>query len=142
MKILTQSSDTPVIQKTRELCQTILDQPAYQQLRKSIDEFIGHADSVSQYRQLCEMQDALGSKQEQNIPLPDDEVAEFERLEQAFLANPLAQSFIAAQRQLQQIEQTVSGYVRKTFELGRVPAESDLSGGGCCGGSSGGCGCH
>ncbi len=96
---------------------------------------------MEQYRLLCDLQDTLGQKQSQGLPLEDAEIAGFEQAEQKFLANPSAQAFIAAQRQMHEIEQTVARYLRKTFELGRLPGEEDLGGGGCgCG--SGGCGCH
>ena len=145
MKILLQTEETPIVQKTRELCQTILDQPAYQSMRGSISTFLENRAAVQQYQSLCDRQDALQSKQEQGLPLTDEEIAEFEKEEQAFLDNPVASSFIDAQRQMQNIEKTITQFVRKTFELNRLPLESDMkSGGGCCGGSggSGGCGCH
>ncbi len=40
---------------------------------------------------------------------------------------------------MQKLQQSVSQYVSKTFELGRVPEESDLESSGSCGS---GCGCH
>lgn len=39
---------------------------------------------------------------------------------------------------MHKIEETVSSYVRKTFELGRLPNEDDFESGSC--GPS--CGCH
>jgi cell fate (sporulation/competence/biofilm development) regulator YlbF (YheA/YmcA/DUF963 family) len=144
MKLHMQTEDTPVIQKTKELCQTILGQPAYHALRKAIDAFLGDPASVEQYRTLCDLQDTLGGKQEQGQQLSAAEIEAFEKAEQEFLANPAAQGFIDAQRQMQKIEQTVSQYVRKTFELGRLPQEDDLGGGGCGSGSGcgSGCSCH
>jgi hypothetical protein len=50
---------------------------------------------------------------------------------------PVAENFIKAQQQMHKIEKTVSQYVRKTFELGRIPGEDDFPRGGC--GPS--CGC-
>lgn len=138
MKLHIQTEDTPVIQKTKELCSTILVQPAYLALRKAIDTFLDDPASVEQYRVLCDLQDTLGGKQEQGLHLSVEEIAAFEKAEQDFLANTAAQAFIDAQRQMQKIEQTVSKYVRKTFELGRLPQEEDLGGGGC----GSGCGCH
>lgn len=142
MKLKMQSEDTPVIQKTKELCQTILEQPAYQAMRQAIDAFLGDAASVQQYRDLCDQQDALGQKQEQGLPLTDAEIAAFETAEASFLANPSAQAFIRSQRQMQDIEKTVGQYVRKTFELGRLPQEDDFGGGCGSGGCGSGCGCH
>ena len=136
--ILIQQTDTPVIQKTKELCQTILDQPGYQSIKKTIQEFLNDPAMSAHYQRLCDTQDALHHKHEHGELITDDEVAAFERDETEFLANPLAQQFIEAQRQMHKIEQTITGYVRKTFELGRMPDEDDFSEGGC--GPS--CGCH
>ena len=133
-----QTEDTPVVRKTKELCQTILDQPGYQSIKKTIQAFLADAGMSAHYQRLCDKQDALHQKHEQGGMISDVEVADFEKDETEFLANPLAQEFIDAQRQMHHIEHTIASYVRKTFELGRLPAEADLSEGGC--GPS--CGCH
>lgn len=138
MNLKMQSEDTPVIQKTKELCQTILDQPAYQSIKTTIQTFLNDPSMSTHYQRLCDAQDALHHKHEHGELISDEEVAAFERDESEFLANPLAQQFIEAQRQMHKIEQTITGYVRKTFELGRMPTEDDFSEGGC--GPS--CGCH
>jgi cell fate (sporulation/competence/biofilm development) regulator YlbF (YheA/YmcA/DUF963 family) len=141
MKILSQAEETPIVFKTKELCQTILDQPAYQELRRQISVFLQNRDAVEQYRRLCDKQDVLQSKQEEGQSISTGEMADFEQEEKAFLANPLAAAFIDAQRQMHKIEQTVAQYVRRTFELGRLPESGDFGDEGCgCG--SGGCGCH
>lgn len=136
--IIIQQKETPVIEKTKELCQTILEQPAYQEIKKTIQSFLGHAELSAHYQRLCDKQDALHHKHEHGELITDQEVADFEQDETNFLAHPLAQGFIDAQRQMHKIEQTIASYVRKTFELGRMPTEDDFSGGGC--GPS--CGCH
>jgi len=133
-----QQKDTPVIEKTRELCQTILDQAAYQEMKKTIQAFLANPTLNAHYQRLCDKQDALHHKHEHGELISDEDVADFERDETEFLANPLAQGFIDAQRQMHKIEQTVTAYVRKTFELGRLPGDEDFSSGGC--GPS--CGCH
>lgn len=147
MKILNIVTDeeTPVVRKTKELCQTIVEQPGYQEMKKVILDFLGDASARGQYQRLCELQDTLHAKSHSGEQITDQEMTEFEQLEQQFMANPLAQGFVRAQQAMQKIEQQISQYVRKTFELGRVPEESDMdSGGGCCGGGGGGggCGCH
>lgn len=136
--ILIQPDETPVIRKTKELCQTILDQPAYQEMKSTIMQFLSDPRMREQYQRLCEMQDLLHEKHESGQEITEMEVAQFEREENEFLSNPLAQGFINAQRAMHKIEQTVAAYVRKTFELGRMPTDADFSGGGC--GPS--CGCH
>ena len=54
------------------------------------------------------------------------------------MKNPVARDFVDAQQELQEVRESIHKYVNKTLELGRLPAEDDLSES-CC--SSGGCGC-
>ena len=131
-------TETPVIVKTRELCQTILDQPAYQTMKKTLQDFLAESTLRAHYQRLCDQQDALHHKHEHGEAITDEELAAFEKDESAFLNNPLAQGFIEAQRQMQKIEHTVTSYVRRTFELGRLPTADEVSDEGC----GPGCGCH
>lgn len=138
IQILQTTEETPIIKKAKELCQTILDQPGYQEMKKAILDFIENEDAVRQYQDLCDHQDQLGAKQEQGIEPTVAEIEAFQKLESEFLQNAQAQGFIAAQRQMQKTEQTILKYVRKTFEIGKVPSDEDF---GSCGCGSG-CGCH
>ena len=90
------AQETPVVAKTKELCQTILDQPAYREIRKTVDDFLGNAQAVDHYRRLCDLQDLLRMKEDQGMEVTDSEMADYEKLEQEFLGNPLAQQFIEA----------------------------------------------
>ncbi|HMO50123.1 MAG TPA: YlbF family regulator [Kiritimatiellia bacterium] len=137
MKPITLAEETPVVAKTRELCATILEQPGYQHMKQSILDFLQHDEARSRYETLCDKQEVLHQKHQHGLPITEEEDAEFQRMEQEFLAMPVADAFIKAQRQMHKIEKTVSQYVRKTFELGRVPNADDFSSGGC--GPS--CGC-
>lgn len=130
--------ETPVVRKTRELCQTILDQPAYQEMRRTIQEFLGDPLLRAHYQRLCDTQDQLHQKHEQGMVVTEEEIAAFEKDESDFLAQPLAQGFIQAQRSMHKIEETVGAYVRKTFELGRLPQADDFESGRC----GPACGCH
>jgi cell fate (sporulation/competence/biofilm development) regulator YlbF (YheA/YmcA/DUF963 family) len=138
MKPLTVSQETPLIAKTKELCATILEQPGYAQMKQHIIDFLRNEEARGLYETLCDQQEVLSQKQENGQMISEEEDTAFGELEQKFLAMPVAENFIKAQRQMHKIEKTVSEYVRKTFELGRVPEESDFSSGGC--GPS--CGCH
>ena len=138
MKILNlQQQDTPVIAKTKELCQAILDQPAYQQMRTTIQAFMSNEEAVRQYHALCDLQDLLHHKQDQDMDITEEEMNQFEAQEQAFLGNPVAQKFIEVQRGMHKLETTIGQYVRKTFELGRMPTDEDFEAEGC----GPGCGC-
>src|SRR5262245_54530078 len=125
-------------EKTRELCQAILDQPEYQMIRKQIDAFMGDEEAKGQYQSLSEKGEYLQHKQTQGVRLSDEEVAEFEKQREQFFSNPISRGFIDAQQAMHKMQETVSQYVGKTFELGRVPEPDDFSSGGC--GPSCGCG--
>ena len=127
-----------IIEKTRELCQVILDQPEFQTIRQRITDFMSDDEAKSQYQFLSEQGEVLQLKQQQGLPLTPEEIAEFENRREAFLTNPIAKGFLDARQQMQQMQESVDQYVAKTFELGRLPAEDDFQSGSC--GSS--CGCH
>src|SRR5262245_35770879 len=131
-------SSSPLIDKTRELCQTILNQPEYQAIRQQIEAFMGSEDAKAQYQLLSEKGEYLQHKQNQGVRLSDEEVAAFEQERERFFSNPVARGFADAQQQMHKMQETVSQYVGKTFELGRVPEPDDFSSGGC--GPSCGCG--
>ena len=133
----TTTEETPVIQKTRELCQTILDQPTMQSIRRRIDTFMADEKTRNQYDGLVNKGQALQQKQQLSTPLTGEEIADFEQHREALLQNPVARDFLDAQEELHQVQQSVHQYVNKTLELGRLPTEQELSGDGC----GHGCGC-
>lgn len=132
------ATDNAVLEKTRELCQTILDQPEFKGVKTNVEAFLGNEAVKAQYEQLAEKGEYLHHKQHQGVALSPDEVNDYEKLRTAFLAEPVARNFLDAQEKMQEVQQTVGRYVSKTLELGRVPTEDDLESGGGCGH---GCGC-
>ena len=130
--------ESPVIRKTRELCQTLLDEPGVRSIRQRIDAFMDDEKSRSQYEELVAKGEALQEKQQNAVQLTDTEIAEFEQQREGLLNNPVARGFLDAQEELQQVQQSVHKYIKKTLELGRIPAEEDLAEGSC----GHGCGCH
>jgi cell fate (sporulation/competence/biofilm development) regulator YlbF (YheA/YmcA/DUF963 family) len=129
--------ETPVMQKTRELCQTILDQPNMQSIRRRIDAFMGDEKTRNHYDDLVQKGQALQQKQQMAIALTGEEIAEFEQHRDTLMKNPVARDFLDAQEELQQVQQTVHQYVNKTLELGRLPTEEEMGAGSC----GHGCGC-
>jgi cell fate (sporulation/competence/biofilm development) regulator YlbF (YheA/YmcA/DUF963 family) len=130
--------ETEIIQKTRDLCQTLVEQSEFQQIRRSIDAFMADDEARNQYQLVMEKGDQLQHKQHSGQPLDNAEIAEFEKNREILLNNTLARDFLEAQQQMHKIQESVMQFVGKTFELGRVPTTEDLSSGGC--GSSCGCG--
>jgi cell fate (sporulation/competence/biofilm development) regulator YlbF (YheA/YmcA/DUF963 family) len=129
--------ETVIIQRTKDLCQTILDQPEYRQIRQSIEAFMADETSKNQYQLVMEKGDELQQKQQMGAPLDNNEITEFEKNRDLLVGNPVAANFLSAQQQMHKIQESVMQYVSKTFELGRVPTMEDFPAEGC--GPS--CGC-
>jgi len=136
------NEETPVLRKTKELCQTILDEPNMQSIRQRIDAFMGDEKSRAQYDELVSKGQALQQKQQMSMPLTGEEIADFEQERDALLGNPVARGYLDAQEELHEVQQSIHHYVNKTLELGRMPTEADVDHGhgGC--GNHGGCSCH
>jgi cell fate (sporulation/competence/biofilm development) regulator YlbF (YheA/YmcA/DUF963 family) len=132
----TNTETSAITQKTRELCQTIMDQPDFQMIRRQLDAFLADETIKGQYQELSDRGALLQHKQQTGAPLDSTEIADFEKRREAFLNNPVAQGFLAAQQAMHNIQESVSHYVAKTFELGRLPLQEDFES---CGH---GCGCH
>jgi cell fate (sporulation/competence/biofilm development) regulator YlbF (YheA/YmcA/DUF963 family) len=134
----TATADSRIIHRALDLCQAIVEQPDFQELKKSIDAFMENEMVKFQYQQVSELAQMLQIKQSNGLELKPEEVGQFEALREDFLKNPTAQNFLDAQKQMQELHQTVSRLLDKTFELGRRPEFEDLQDGSC----GSGCGCH
>lgn len=122
------TTNTTVMEKTRELCQMLLDEPNVQSIRTRIDTFMGDEQARNQYDAVVQKGQTLQNKQQNAEPLSGDEIADFEKHRDALLNNPVARGFLDAQEELHQVQQTIHRFVKKTLELGRLPTEKDLEG--------------
>jgi cell fate (sporulation/competence/biofilm development) regulator YlbF (YheA/YmcA/DUF963 family) len=134
----TEIESSAIAEKTRELCQTIVDQPEFQQIRCGIDAFLADEQARQNYQAVMEKGEQLQQKQRMGMPLTNDEISEFETARIALLDNAVAKGFIEAQQQMHEVQSSVTQWVTKTFEIGRVPTSEDFASCGC----SSGCGCH
>jgi len=130
--------DNAVVQKTKDLCQTILDQPEFQELRKNIDTFMADQKAQQEYQSLVERSEELNHKQHQGVQLTQDEISAYEGHRERVINNPVAAGFIRAQQEVHEMQESINKYLSKTFELGRVPSDEEMDSGGC----GEGCGCH
>jgi cell fate (sporulation/competence/biofilm development) regulator YlbF (YheA/YmcA/DUF963 family) len=136
--MLTQTEEHAVVEKTRELCNTILAQPNMGSIRQRIDAFMSDEKARGQYETVMTQGQMLNEKQQRSLPLSGEEISEFEQQRDALLNNPVARGFLDAQEAMHQIQDSVHKYVSKTLELGRVPGPEDFDSGSC----GHGCGCH
>lgn len=128
--------NTAVLQKTLELCETIHNQPEFQSLRQRIDTFLADENARQHYQTVVEKSQDIQRKQQQAQPLTEAEIAAFEKDRQSLFDNPVAKGFLEAQQEMHSVQETITRYVTKTFEIGRVPTEDDMTscGAGCsCG---------
>lgn len=129
---------TKIEEKTRELCQVIVDQPEMISIRKRIDTFLSDSNARGQYEAVMTKGQALQEKQAQSQALEGTEIADFEKHRDALLNNSVAREFLDAQEELHKIQHSIQKHISKTLELGRVPGEADLEEESC----GHGCGCH
>ncbi len=127
MNMTTINEPNAILQKTLELCQTILEQKEVQSMRRDIDNFLADDGARSQYRLVVEKSEVLQKKQHADVPLTQQELDDFDKQRQALIDNPVASAFLDAQREFQQVQQSILQYVTKTFELGRIPSPEDFS---------------
>jgi cell fate (sporulation/competence/biofilm development) regulator YlbF (YheA/YmcA/DUF963 family) len=129
---------TKIEEKTRELCQTIVEQPEMISIRKRISTFLSDSKARTQYETVMNKGQALQEKQSQSQPLDGAEIADFEKYRDALLKNSVARGFLDAQEELHEIQHSIHKHIAKTLELGRIPTEADFDDGSC----GHGCGCH
>ncbi|MGA2030213.1 MAG: YlbF family regulator [Verrucomicrobiota bacterium] len=135
----TQTEENAILEKTRELCQSIVDQPEMISIRRRIDTFMSDANARELYETVMSKGQTLQEKQAQGNQPTGAEIADFEKHRDSLLNNPVASGFLDAREKLHEIQHSVQKYVSKTLELGRVPLETDFEEEGSCGH---GCGCH
>lgn len=143
MSQLLNEQDTPVIAKTRELCEALVGQESYKTMKAKLDAFMSDTQAQSMYQDLSDKQSMLVQKQESGTELTEDEIRDFEDQRERLLLHPVAGGFVEAQQGFEELRDTVVRYVTKAFELGRVPTPDEVKPkGGCCGGGcGGGCSC-
>lgn len=138
--MLNSTEEKAVVEKTRELCDTILAQSGMSDIRRNIDAFMADEKSKSQYDALMAKGQELHEKQHRSLPLSGEEIGEFERAREAVLGNPVARGFMDAQQALHSLQESIQTLVSKSLELGRVPSPEELESHSC--GCGHGCGCH
>jgi cell fate (sporulation/competence/biofilm development) regulator YlbF (YheA/YmcA/DUF963 family) len=129
--------ESPIIQKTLELCQAVSEQPDFQALKGKLDAFMRDELVKFQFQQVNDLNELLQMKQRSGLALKDEEIAQFDALRDELFKNPVAQGFVEAQQELQKLHDALGRFVNKTFELGRSPEYEDVFDGSCSD-----CGCH
>jgi len=132
------TAESTIIQKTQELCRTIVEQPDFRAMKQQIESFLADAQARQLYESVSQKGQELRQKQQNSLELTPQEIAQFETERETLLNHPVAMGFLQAQETMQEVKESVQRYVARTFELGRVPTPDDFESCAC----SSGCGCH
>ena len=128
----------PIKQGTDQLCESIVNQEGFKKLYAKIDAFISDEKLKYEYSTLNERGALLQQKQQAGAEITEEEITAFEQLRTDFLNNKVADDFLAAQEEVQQVQDRIHQVIAKTFEVGRVPAQEDFD---FCSDGFGDCGC-
>ena len=129
----------PIAKGTNQLCEAIVSQEGFAELYKKIDAFINDEKLKYEYGMLNDRGALLQQKQQAGMEIAEDEMADFEKLREEFMANPVATQFLEAQEEVQQVQDRIHQVIAKTFEIGRVPQSEDFD---FCSDGFGNCGCE
>ena len=129
----------PIKQGTDQLCESIVNQEGFKKLYAKIDAFISDEKLKYEYSTLNERGALLQQKQQAGAEITEEEITAFEQLRTDFLDNKVAEDFLAAQEEVQQVQDRIHQVIAKTFEVGRVPAQEDFD---FCSDGFGNCGCE
>ena len=125
-------------EKTHDLCQAILDDTEVKGHLETVEKFMADEDAKQLYRDVSDHGGMLQQKQHEGAEILPDEIANFERMRDSLLNNPVAKGFIEARESLGAVQKNIKTAMDKTIELGRLPTEEELAEAGCCGGGGGG----
>ena len=129
----------PIAKGTNQLCESIVSQKGFAELYKKIDAFINDEKLKYEYGMLNDRGALLQQKQQAGVEIAENEIADFEKLREEFMANPIASQFLEAQEEVQQVQDRIHQVIAKTFEVGHVPQSEDFD---FCSDGFGNCGCE
>jgi cell fate (sporulation/competence/biofilm development) regulator YlbF (YheA/YmcA/DUF963 family) len=125
-------------QKTRELCEAIVQHPEFSEMFRKLDAFMTDELVKFEFQMVNDRAQLLQQKQSAGLPITPEEISDFEALRDSVLSKPVAAEFLVAQDQVQSLQKLFYPMLAKTFEIGRVPVPDDFLND-CC---NEGCGTH
>ena len=131
------TNDADYKTKVKELCQSLLDDPALKEVFETIDKFMEDDDAKELFSKMQSKGESLQMKQQSGMELTAGEVEEYNKVRDEMMENSVASAFVGAQESIQSIHQVIGRSISLVFENGRVPTEEEFDSQ-CCG--SGGCG--
>ncbi len=133
-----QAAPTTIEEKTRELCECIVEDAVFTSAQGKIEAFLGDDDAKTLYRDWQQQAEMLHQKHHQGEEASPEELAELKAREEKVMSHPVGADFVAAEDTMNRLFQSVTRMVQKTLQNGEVPSPEEMEE--CCGNS--GCGCH
>ena len=106
----------PVKKSTDQLCESIVNQKGFKELFSKIDAFVTDEKLKYDYSTLNDQIALLQQKQQAGVEIKEEEIVEFEKLREEFMANSIATNFLEAQAEFQQVQDRINQIITKTFE--------------------------
>ncbi len=134
------AESTSVLDKTRELCESIVQDSSFKKLQQDVEAFLNDEQAKLSYQSVHQRGEELHQKQASGVELSKTEIKEFEDARESLLNNELVTKFLAAKQELESLQRMIGQHVGMTMEMGRVPSPEEVAhemGGGCCGGGGG-----
>ena len=121
------SDNSPIISKTKDLCEAIVANAEYTALMSTVEAFLNNDEARLLYQSVHERSEEFRNKQRSGVELGESEIDSFKDVRSQMEQNDVVMDFLGAQDELQTVQSAVSKYVGMTLELGRVPTEEDLA---------------
>lgn len=146
MSVLIETS--PVYERTRDLCVSLIQDSEIKQLKASIDAFLNDAEARALFDCVNKMGEELREKHMAGMEPTEEEISRFDQLRQNVISNPVCHDFLQARQQVDGLFNEINRYFGMTLELNRVPSHEEVmeamapQEGGCCGGDCSGGDCE
>jgi cell fate (sporulation/competence/biofilm development) regulator YlbF (YheA/YmcA/DUF963 family) len=115
-----------VLGKMEELCETLLQQDEFGQLREMLERYAADERAQEQYEHFAKMGQDLLEKERSGIEPTADEKASYERDERTLYANDVIRQYMYANREFGLLKQMIDQYFAKTVETGHIPGGREL----------------
>jgi len=113
------STESSVMEKTRELCEAIVADAAFQTMHADVETFLGDDSAREAYKSVHEKGAELQDKQRIGVELTAQEMTDFELAREELLQNQTVTAFMQAQQELQMLQKQVNDQWRMLRRIRR-----------------------
>ena len=147
-RIMANTSLTPELVKlVSELAAAFAQSQKVVSAKARIGLFYQNPEATDTFRKVSEYGETLRNKHMEGMPPSEEEIAEFDKLRQNVIDNPLCKGFLEARQELDTLLSEVNQYLVMSIEKGAAPTDEEvaeamtqqMSSCSCGGGCSGNC---